>query len=568
MDLHSAELDRSTTLEDVPVDRHPRNHVVEAHTCGTAVRATRDVAPSVPADHHSPVERIAEHVDAPLIVRFLDNVPDRVKFDQVVVPFDTHRRGGDSFEVIVRDPVSTAVEVHGRRIGPLQARDVRNEAVLDDVAGRSQGGPVAARHPRTATAERVHCTAEHRMLPAVLHDDRIAAEPLERTAGDDAVRATTHVDAVPTPVFDREPGEDDVLCVFPCHERKREDADRRGGPRPSLALGWEPVQPAALAVQIPLANAVQFTQHIHSPIPLAGAVAVLGVGFGKREHARVCVDAGNLLELLVPVPEPVAVEADVRFVDPCVRTLLDVPELPIAAARDRAPHGERVGAHDLPGRHKPLVGPAGERLRNAVDEQLGRAAQVGGIAEIADTQCREVRFAHAVAHRGSKPLLDRCVGDRPPAVNAHTAGQDGCLTRRCLVHNGGRGGTGIFCRQSKRLGGRIRPAVDDNPHTTRRKRAAVVSAQFSHGVARASKRGQRRRLTAAGGIVTARRNVQHRTGSRQRRQCCAVLHTVSGGQPPRRPLCAGHAAPGLVAVALRGGGIRCQTLPQCRGFLS
>ena len=232
----------------------------------------------------------------------------------------------NALEAVVRDPIATAVQVNGRCVGPFQPGDICDGAVLDDVMAGLERLPVAARHPGPAATQRVQRTAEDRVPLAALHDDGVAAESPERAAGDDAVRTAAHVDAVAASVFDRQSGEDDVLDVFQLHKGTGEHAHCRRRPLPGIALRRQPVQLADAAVQIPFARPIQFAEHIDGPVALAFAVAVLGVGLGKRQGAACRLDGGDLLVLLVPVPEPVAVETHVGLVDPGAGPVLDVLE--------------------------------------------------------------------------------------------------------------------------------------------------------------------------------------------------------------------------------------------------
>ena len=256
-----------------------------------------------------------------LVVGLLDDVADQVQLDEVVVALDPHRRRRDALEEVVRDPVAAAVEVHRRRVGPLEPGDVVDGAVLDEVAAGRERLAVAAGHARPAAAERVHRAAEDAVAPAALDDDRVAAEPPQRAAGHQAVRAAADVDPVAAALLERQSEQRSRARRPPSSTNGLvEHAQDRLGLRPARRPRAEASRPCPVRrSRYHSPGRVEFAEHVHGVVALVLAVAVLRVGRRQRERPGVRVDRGDLLVLLEPVPEPVAVEADVRLVEPTAR---------------------------------------------------------------------------------------------------------------------------------------------------------------------------------------------------------------------------------------------------------
>ena len=120
MNLGAAKLDGSTPFEDISMDDNAGDHIVQPNARRTVMRAASNVTPPVPADHNAAIQRIAKHIESALVVRFLNDVANHVQFDEMVVAFDTHRRGRDPLEQVMGDAVAAAVEMNSRRIGPLE----------------------------------------------------------------------------------------------------------------------------------------------------------------------------------------------------------------------------------------------------------------------------------------------------------------------------------------------------------------------------------------------------------------------------------------------------------------
>ena len=439
VDLDTAESDAAAPLEDIPCYRDTGDHVVQANARRPTHRAAPNVGPAVPADDDAAIQGIAEHVEPALIVRFPDDVADHVQLDQVVVAFDPQRGRRHILKEIVGDAIAAAVEMDGRGVGPLKPRDVGHGAVLDKVPAGRQGPAVAARDARPAAAERVHRAGEDAVMLSSLDHDGVAAQSLQRTMRDQAVGPAADVNAVAPPFLKRQPDQQHVLDPIEGHEGLIEYAQDRLGLRRLDPFRRQPVDLAGAAVEIPFARAVDLAEDVHRIVTLVFAVAILRIGPGQGEGPGVRVDGRHLLILLVPIPEPIAVETDVRLIQPAARPVFDVPELPIPAPLDRIPDFESVLAEDLARLDKALVGPAGERLGPAVHEQLGPPAQGRRIAPVRHAQRLEIGLQHPSANRRIELVAQGRVRDRLPSGNSHPAAQDGRPAGLGLVDDRGLG---------------------------------------------------------------------------------------------------------------------------------
>ena len=337
-----------------------------------------------------------------------------------------------------------------------------------------------------------------------------------------------------------------MLDVVHRHEGLVNDAQDRLGLRRIDALGREPVDHAGAAVEIPFARRVDLAEDIHGVVPLVLAVAVLGVRPGQREGPGVRIDGGHLLILLVPVPEPIAVEADVRLVEPAARAVLDVLELAVLAALDRVPHGEGVRAQDLAGLDETLVRPAGERLRDAIHEQLRPAAQRRRVAQIGHAQRLHIRLKNAVANRRIELVAQFRICDRLPSGDSHSAAEDGRLAGLRLVDHRGLGRSRILgCQRQRPLDG-IR----------RRRRSGFARRPWeAHRHAISSTPARHPAPSPESGTAWPRSHRPHRSPSATRgtrRQARAATATALGRQRDR-----GRASPAFDAPPRRGSDAPC-----------
>jgi len=530
VDLDAAEEGIAASLEEIAVDDDSGDHVVEADARSAAMGAAADIAPAVPADHDAAIEGIAPHVDAALVVGLLDDLADGVQLDDVVVALDSHGRGWHALEEVVGDSVATAVEVDGGGVGAFEAGNIVDGGIFDEMAAGCEGLAAAAIDPGTAATERVHCAAEDAVAQAAFDEDRIAAQPADGTSGDQAIGAAADANAVGPPFLERQTDQQDVLGAVDRDEGLAEHAQDRLGLRRLDAFGREPVDHAGAAVEVPFARRVDLAEDIRRVVALVLAVAVVGVGRGQLKRPGVGVDGGDGLILLEPVPEPVAIEAHVGLVEPSARAVVDVPELAVPAPLDRAPDGEGVGAEDVACLDEAVVGPAGKRLGAAVGEQLGPAAESGGVAHVLESQRLQIGLQHAVANGRVELVPHGCVRDRLPSGDFHSAVKYRSLAGFGLIDHRGLGGTRILRSQCKRPLDGIRRAADKDADATLGERAAMRPLHRTHGVSCPLQCTKGPALGAIRLIASFWRDVERRGRLGQHRQLCTVGLRVARGQ--------------------------------------
>jgi hypothetical protein len=203
-------------------------------------------------------------------------------------------------------------------------------------AGR-EGLATAAIDAGPAATERVHRAAEDAVTQAAFDENRIAAQPADGAAGDQAIGPAANANPIGPPFLECQADQQYVLNAVESHEGLVQHAQDRLGLRCIDALWREPIDRAGAAVEVPFARSVDLAEDIHRVVPLVLAVAVVGVGPGQLERPGVRIDGGDGLILLEPVPEPIAVEANVGLVEPAAGPVLDVLELAVPAPLDRAP---------------------------------------------------------------------------------------------------------------------------------------------------------------------------------------------------------------------------------------
>jgi len=221
-----------------------------------------------------------------------------------------------------------------------------------------------------------------------------------------------------------------VRDALEAHERGHEGNDRLafldGGRRPEI-------EDSRLAVQVPLAGAIDLGQQVEGVEPLAVAVSVVVVRLGQRDGALVGIDGGDLLALVGPVPEPIAVQPHVLFCGPAARPVAVVAEEPFRAPLGPA-HVAGRGAEDLDDLDEALVGPAGDGHGLVLEEQLDAARP--RLAVVGDALPFQVGLEHLAPGGRVEALKHGGVGDR--AQSGHALAADHARRRAglALVHDG------------------------------------------------------------------------------------------------------------------------------------
>ena len=103
---------------------------------------------------------IAIYIDAALVVGLLHGAVHLVEFDQVIVALDAHHAARAVVQEIMRHTVAHALELNRRRVGPVDAPELVNPAVFDEVPAGCQCFTVAADDFAGAPSDRMDVAAE------------------------------------------------------------------------------------------------------------------------------------------------------------------------------------------------------------------------------------------------------------------------------------------------------------------------------------------------------------------------------------------------------------------------
>jgi hypothetical protein len=217
------------------------------------------------AEHHAAVGRVGEQLHRALVVGFQHRAVHFVEFDHVIVALDAHDAAGTVVHQVVGDAVADAFQLDGRRVGAVDAAEVVDPAVLDEMPRRGERGSVAADDLAGAAADRVDVAAEQPVLLAALDGDAVAGQAADGAAEDQAALAVGQDQAVEASQVEVSPSRrTSVTSVHRQHRAgKHADLDHRG-----LQVGRRvQVQNARLAVQIPLARLVDLFQQVEGVVP-------------------------------------------------------------------------------------------------------------------------------------------------------------------------------------------------------------------------------------------------------------------------------------------------------------
>src|ERR1035437_517085 len=147
---------------------------------------------TVVAEYHAAVGGVPEQLHRTLVIGFSHDVVDRVELDHVVVDLDPHGAARTVIHQVVRYPVAHAFELDRRRVGSVDAAEVIDPAVLDEVPAGLEGGTVAADNLGGSPANGVDVAAQQAIGLAILNGDAIARHAADSAAGDQAAAAARH----------------------------------------------------------------------------------------------------------------------------------------------------------------------------------------------------------------------------------------------------------------------------------------------------------------------------------------------------------------------------------------
>ncbi len=281
-----------------------------------------------------------------------------------------------------------------------------------------------------AAARAVDFAAEDAVVLSPCDLDGHVPQISHHTFRDLRIPAVIHHDRSPAGGLEDHPLKRDVLDPAESHEpvRHRDDRtfliDRRRGPE---------VENAALAIQIPLARRVEFRQDIQPVEPLADAVAVVVIRRRHGDDSLLRVDRLDLLPLIGPVPEPVAMNPGVVLLEPAARPVPFVHELAGLAALG-APDVDRVGFDQANDVDEPLIGPAGQGHGLVVEEQFQTAAF--HLPIVVDARGLQIRPEDLVPGLRGQSLQHGLVGDRLPAADQPASDNPHLLARTRPIRHG------------------------------------------------------------------------------------------------------------------------------------
>ena len=149
VDLHRTETSVGAADENVAIDQHAADGIVEADrslaadgALGTGLAAVDE---AVVAEYHATVGGVAEQLHRALVIGFLRTTL-WTALNSITWSLPSIRMAllGTVIHQVVRYAVAHAFELDRRRVGPVDAAEVVDPAVLDKVAAGLQGGAVAA----------------------------------------------------------------------------------------------------------------------------------------------------------------------------------------------------------------------------------------------------------------------------------------------------------------------------------------------------------------------------------------------------------------------------------------
>ena len=68
MDLDTAEINGAASLEEVSVNSDAGDHIIQTDTRCTMLRTASYIAPPIPANNDTAIQRITEHIEPTLII--------------------------------------------------------------------------------------------------------------------------------------------------------------------------------------------------------------------------------------------------------------------------------------------------------------------------------------------------------------------------------------------------------------------------------------------------------------------------------------------------------------------
>ena len=126
---------------------------------------------------------IAEQLHRALVVGFPHGVEDLVELDQMVIALDPHGAARAVVHQVVRHPVAHPFELNRRRVGPVNAAEAVDAAVLDKVSTRFECGAVAANDLGGPPADGVDVAPQQAVGLATLNGDAVARHAADGAAG-------------------------------------------------------------------------------------------------------------------------------------------------------------------------------------------------------------------------------------------------------------------------------------------------------------------------------------------------------------------------------------------------
>ena len=381
------------------------------------------------ADDRAPHRPVPAGVHRPGVVGFQAHIVDLVVLDDVVVAAesDGHVRG--VVDKVVRRPVADAAQRDGGCVHAVPSSVVMDMVILGDVSAGGERRTLSSSQADTASTGPVDITGYDGAIVAVANLHGVAAGISQHAPGDFRLCAVIHYDGCSATRLEDNPFYRNMRDLGKVHERIQ-----HGNDRPAfLHRRWRPeIKSTRFAIQVPLAGRIELGQDIHPVEPLADAVSVMMVGWDNGDDTLVGIDGFDLLPLIGPIPEPVAVDPHVIFLGPAFRPVALVHELArLTALRPSHVHG--AGLDEINDFDKSLVRPPCQRHGLILEEQLQAAALNATV--IRQAGCFQVGLEHPGPGFGGEPFENRFIRHGLPVLDSFTADDPHFLARARAVDN-------------------------------------------------------------------------------------------------------------------------------------
>ena len=326
---------------------------------------------------------------------------------------------------VVRHAVSHAVDADCRTIGSMNPAELVEVIIIRVMAGGGQGFafPTAERHAPFACL--VNVTADHAILAAAGDGDTPTARISHHATGEAILRAACHHHRRAARRFQSHPLESKPRGFS---QREKSGQHRENGFSLGQIIGRPEINEASCPVQIPFAGRIQFGQQVERVKALARPITIAVIRLVQLDDVGL-VDRLHFLERIGPIPEPITVQPNLRFLAPAAGLIARVRELADLIALD-AVAGKRLAATHVRNLHKTAVRPARQGHRLLLKKQLRPLAGSGHVTEIRHARGFQVRLPNLVSRWLREP------GEHGRFVHQSKITQHLALRTKQLFHPG------------------------------------------------------------------------------------------------------------------------------------